>query len=64
MIYCETKRGACCSCCNKGIEKNEEKAINFQGMRSGQHKIFICTDCVEQMSILIETDEKVLDKQN
>ena len=54
LEYRQTKRGACCSCCNRGIEKNKELSNCFMGFRSKQGTIFICNDCVKAMNKNIE----------
>lgn len=50
LEYRQTTRGACCSCCNKHIVKNEEFSNCFRGHRSKQGTIFICNECVSLMN--------------
>lgn len=50
LEYRQTTRGAVCSCCDKGIVKNQEYSNCFHGHRSKQGTIFICDDCVKIMN--------------
>ena len=59
--YRKTTRGACCSCCNEAIEKNEEYSNCFSGHRSKQGTIFICDKCVQVMYQNIPASEDHLE---
>lgn len=58
MQYTPPKSNACYTSCNKLLIRNVDPAVNFQGKRSRQGKLFLCDECVTSMYKMLPSKNK------
>jgi len=63
MNYRTLERDAFCRCCDKIIKKNDEVVITMWSCRNRGQYIFLCVNCISEMTELIALDKQVKSRE-